>query len=64
MGHIVAHLASVTHALRKGNQNGSNPMIAVLIAGIGLVAVFCAINYALDQIEHALDDAFNQGDKQ
>ena len=53
---------AIPHALRKGNQNGSNEMIALLIAGIGLVALFCFFNYALDQIENAVDDALN-GDR-
>ncbi len=37
-------------------------MIALLMAGIGLIALFCATNYALDQVEQALDEAFN-GDR-
>ena len=41
---------------------GSPEMMALLIAGIALVGIFCLINYALDQVEQALDEAFN-GDR-
>lgn len=37
-------------------------MTAVLFAGFGLIALFCCMNYALGQIDRALDDAFN-GDR-
>lgn len=37
-------------------------MIALVIAGVGLIALFCVANYALARLDDALDAAFN-GDR-